>query len=73
MRYPDIHYFEDTDSLVIDLAPGTGTGASEIANGIIATFDEDGRILGLELLNNAATVYPELVAAARKRPAAVKH
>ena len=66
MKYPTIRYYAETDSLAINLAPGTGNGASEIGEGIIATFDKDGRILALELFNNVARDYPELVTAAQK-------
>ena len=64
MKYPSVEYYKDTDTLAIDLAPGPGVGAKEIEAGIIATFDKERRLIGIEILNSAVENYPGLVAAA---------
>ena len=68
MKYPLVEYYKETDTLAIDLAPGTGVGAKEIGAGIIATFDKERRLIGIEILNRAAENYPDLVAAADNIP-----
>ncbi len=45
-------YSPEVDALAIWLAPGVKTaGAREIAPGTFADFDQDGRLLGLEVLD----------------------
>jgi hypothetical protein len=73
-KIPSIEYFEDTNTLVMQLSPGPGVGAREIAEGVIATFDASRRLVGIELLGDVAHDYPELVAAAERdqRPTAAR-
>ena len=68
MKYPSVEYYEDTDTLAIFLAPGPGVGAREIEAGVVATFDKERRLIGIELLNHAAESYPALAAAASNIP-----
>jgi len=70
-KIPSIEYYEDTNTLAMQLSPGPGVGAREIAEGVIATFDAQRRIVGIELLGDVARDYPDLVAVA-ERPMASK-
>jgi len=42
-------YFSDTDMLYIKLAEGVSTESEEVAPGVVLDFDEDNRILGVEV------------------------
>jgi uncharacterized protein YuzE len=44
-----IHYYAATDSLYIDLAGRPGADSREVAAGVIADFDEDGRLVGIDI------------------------
>ena len=44
-----LHYYPDTDSLYIDLSPTAGSDSKEIADGLVADFDNVGRIVGLDI------------------------
>jgi uncharacterized protein YuzE len=44
-----LHYYAETDSLYIDLAVGVSVDSREISNDLVADFDEDGRIVGLDI------------------------
>lgn len=44
-----LHYYADTDSLYIELKAGPGTETREIAPGVNADFDAEGRIVGLDI------------------------
>jgi len=45
----NIVYFEETDSLYIELVPENPTGAWEIAPGIIINYAESGQTVGIEI------------------------
>jgi len=42
-------YFSDSDMLYIKLAEGISTESEEVAPGVVLDFDEDNRIIGLEV------------------------
>lgn len=44
-----LHYYADTDSLYIDLSHGTSVESREIAEGVVADFDSDGRLVGIDI------------------------
>ena len=68
MKYPRMEYDEDTDIFTIDLSsdPGEG-GVSEIAPGVLVTFDAHHRLVSIELVGEVAKEYPELVASMREQ------
>ena len=43
------HYYIETDSLYIDLAERPGADVREIAPGVVADFDADGKIVGIDI------------------------
>lgn len=43
------HYDPETDSLYIELLPQPGADAAEIAPDIVADFNADGQIVGLDV------------------------
>ncbi len=44
-----LHYHPANERLTIELAAGTGTSAREISPGIVADFDHQGRVIGLDI------------------------
>jgi len=42
-------YYPDTDMLYIKLASGVSTESEEVASGIVLDFDEDNRVIGIEI------------------------
>jgi len=44
-----LHYDAETDSLYIELCATPGADADEIAPGVVADFDADGRLVGLDI------------------------
>jgi uncharacterized protein YuzE len=44
-----LHYYPDTDSLYIELSTVAGAEAREIADGVVADFDTQGRLVGLDI------------------------
>ena len=44
-----LNYDPETDSLYIDFSSKAGTEAREIADGVIADFDDDGNLVGLDI------------------------
>ena len=42
-------YYSDTDMLYIKLADGISTGSEEVASGIVLDFDENDRVIGIEI------------------------
>ncbi|TCV88968.1 DUF2283 domain-containing protein [Sulfurirhabdus autotrophica] len=45
----NIVYFEETDSLYIELVPQEATGAWEAAPGVIINYGADGQPVGIEI------------------------
>ncbi len=44
-----LHYYQDTDSLYIDLSEKKSVDSKEIANGVVVDFDESGLIVGIDI------------------------
>lgn len=44
-----IEYFPETDTLYISLAGKTSAESQEIAPHVVADFDEEGRLVGIEI------------------------
>ncbi|GAA3746840.1 DUF2283 domain-containing protein [Terriglobus aquaticus] len=44
-----LHYYEDTDSLYIDLAEAVSADSREVSDGVVVDYDERGRIVGLDI------------------------
>ncbi len=43
-----LHYYPETDSLYIDLNSRPSADAREIADGLVADFDAEGNIVGID-------------------------
>jgi uncharacterized protein YuzE len=43
------NYYADTDSLYIDLSERTGVETREVAPGVVADFDAEGRLVGIDI------------------------
>jgi uncharacterized protein YuzE len=50
-----LQYFEETDSLYIDLTPKMGVGSREVASGVVLDLDEAGRVVGIDI-NHASKI-----------------
>ncbi|MEX0750883.1 MAG: DUF2283 domain-containing protein [Dehalococcoidia bacterium] len=44
-----LHYYAETDSLYIDLSSKPSKESNEIADGIVIDFDEDGKVVGIDI------------------------
>ena len=44
-----LHYYSDTDSLYIELAPGAAADSREVTAGVVLDFDADGRLVGVDV------------------------
>jgi uncharacterized protein YuzE len=44
-----LNYYQDTDSLYIDLSPAVSSNSKEIADGFVVDFDQAGRIVGIDI------------------------
>ncbi len=44
-----LHYYEDTDSLYIDLAMAPSTDSQEISDGLVVDYGEAGQIVGIDI------------------------
>jgi len=44
-----LHYYPETDSLYIDLNARPSVDSREIADGLVADFDSDGHVVGLDI------------------------
>lgn len=44
-----LHYYNDTDSLYIDLSSRRGADSREIADGLVVDFDDKGNITGIDI------------------------
>ena len=45
----NIKYHVETDMLYIELADGVSTESEEVAPGIVLDYDQDNRVIGIEL------------------------
>ena len=46
---PVVKYFEDTDTLSVDLATRPAAEAEEVAEDVIIDFDSDGNVVGFTI------------------------
>jgi len=46
-----LNYYPDTDSLYIELALGASTDTIEISEGIVIDYDENGKVVGIDIDN----------------------
>lgn len=44
-----LHYYADTDSLYIELAPGSAADSQEVAAGVVLDFAADGQLVGIDV------------------------
>jgi uncharacterized protein YuzE len=44
-----LHYYEDTDSLYIDLSARTSADSQEISDGVIVDYDNVGQVVGIDI------------------------
>jgi uncharacterized protein YuzE len=44
-----LHYYPETDSLYIELKDTPGAEAREIVEGLVADFDAEGNVVGLDI------------------------
>jgi uncharacterized protein YuzE len=44
-----LHYYEDTDSLYIDLAAAVSADSQEITEGLVIDYDEAGQVVGIDI------------------------
>ena len=44
-----LHYYAETDSLYIDLSSRPGSDAVEVADGLVVDFDEEGKVVGIDI------------------------
>jgi uncharacterized protein YuzE len=44
-----LHYYEDTDSLYIDLSARTSADSQEICDGVIVDYDTAGQVVGIDI------------------------
>lgn len=43
------HYYIETDSLYIDLSEKTSVDSLEVAPGVVIDFDEEGKLVGIDI------------------------
>jgi uncharacterized protein YuzE len=44
-----LHYYEDTDSLYIDLSAALSCDSKEVADGLVVDYDETGHVVGIDI------------------------
>ncbi|HMS55396.1 MAG TPA: DUF2283 domain-containing protein [Fimbriimonadaceae bacterium] len=44
-----MHYYQETDSLYIDLADRPSVESREVAPGVVLDFDAEGKLVGIDL------------------------
>jgi len=67
----DITYDPDADATYVTLSSAAVQDSAEVAPGVVLDFDEQGRVVGIELLNAGKRLAPGAWSRAR-RPAARK-
>jgi len=50
------NYYEDTDSLYIDLSEKKSVESAEVAPNVVVDFDEEGHIVGIDIDNASKIV-----------------
>lgn len=58
---PVVKYFEDTDTLSVDLASRPAAEAEEVAEDVIVDFDSDGNVVGFTVEHASRLLGPALV------------
>ncbi len=56
---PVVKYFEDTDTLSVDLATRPAAEAEEVAEDVIIDFDSDGNVVGFSI-EHASRLLPPI-------------
>ena len=51
-----LHYYPETDTLYISLSEKSGVDAEEIAEDVVVDYDEDRRLLGIEIEHASAWI-----------------
>lgn len=51
-----LNYYADTDSLYIDLSEKASVDSREISEGVVLDYDEDGKIVGIDIDNASKKV-----------------
>jgi len=51
-----LHYYQDTDSLYIDLNAKPSADSREIAEGLVVDFDSEGRVVGIDIQHASHTL-----------------
>lgn len=46
-----LNYYPDTDSLYLDLSERTSTETREISEGVVLDYDENGKLVGIDIDN----------------------
>ena len=44
-----LHYYPETDSLYVELNPSPSVDSRIVVEGVVADFDEDGNIVGIDI------------------------
>jgi len=51
-----LHYYEETDSLYIDLSASPSVDSREISDDLVVDYGADGRIVGLDIQHASASL-----------------
>lgn len=51
-----LNYYPETDSLYIDLSEKTSVESKEISEGVVLDYDEEGRLVGIDIDNASKKV-----------------
>jgi uncharacterized protein YuzE len=51
-----LNYYQETDSLYIDLAEKTSTESKEISEGVVLDYDAEGNLVGIDIDNASKKV-----------------
>ena len=51
-----LNYYQETDSLYIDLAEKPSTESKEISEGVVLDYDADGNLVGIDIDNASKKV-----------------
>lgn len=72
MRKPKVRYYADTDSLIIDLADRPGVEAEEVAEDVVLSFDENDKVVAVEILSGAKGLFSDLLRHSQRQSAGSK-
>ena len=51
-----LNYYPETDSLYIDLSEKTSVESTEISEGIVLDYDDEGKLVGIDIDNASSKV-----------------